>query len=129
VTFLLDTHLVLWASGRPDRLPAAAPDLLNDPAHVLVFSVVSIWETAIKHALKRDDFDNEPAQLRHGLLDRGYIELPITGPHAAAVAALPLIHRDPFDRLLVAQATVERITLLTADPVLARYPGPVRLIA
>jgi PIN domain nuclease of toxin-antitoxin system len=126
--FLLDTHLVLWASGRPDRLPAAASDILNDAANALLFSVVSIWEAAIKHALKRDDFDNEPLQLRTGLLDSGYAELPITGPHAAAVANLPHIHRDPFDRLLIAQAIVEGITLLTADPLLARYPAPVRLV-
>jgi PIN domain nuclease of toxin-antitoxin system len=128
VKLLLDTHLVLWASGRPDRLPAGAPDILNDPSNILVFSVASIWEAAIKHALRRDDFDNEPVQLRDGLLDNGYVELPITGLHAAAVAHLPRIHRDPFDRLLVAQAMVEGITLLTADPVLARYPAPVRLV-
>ena len=126
--FLLDTHLVLWATGRPNRLSAGALDTLNDPANALVFSVVSIWEAAIKHALRHDDFDNEPVQLRLSLLESGYTELPIIGPHAAAVASLPLIHRDPFDRLLVAQAMLEGITLLTADPVLARYPAPVRVV-
>jgi PIN domain nuclease of toxin-antitoxin system len=128
VRVLLDTHLTLWASGAADRLSAAACDIMGDPANVLVFSVVSIWEAAIKHALKRDDFDNEPVQLRSSLLGHGYAELPITGLHAAAVATLPRIHRDPFDRLLVAQAMVEGITLLTPDPVLGRYPAPVRVV-
>ncbi len=126
--FLLDTHLVLWIAKRPELLSAEAADLLNDPATEPLFSVVSIWEAAIKHALKRDDFDNDPVELRSGLLDHGYAELPITGPHAAAVASLPRIHRDPFDRLLVAQAIVEGITMLTADPVLGRYPAPIRVV-
>jgi PIN domain nuclease of toxin-antitoxin system len=126
--FLLDTHLVLWASGRLDLLPAGAAEILDDPASTLTFSVASVWEVAIKHALKREEFVTDPAMLRAGLLDNDYVELAVTGPHAVAVASLPRIHRDPFDRLLIAQAIVEGITLLTVDPVLARYAAPVRIV-
>ena len=94
----------------------------------LHFSAVSVWETAIKHGLERPDFHTDPHRFRRGLLDGGYVELPITGAHAAAVAALPNLHKDPFDRLLVAQATVEGLLLLTADRLIGRYPGPIRLV-
>jgi PIN domain nuclease of toxin-antitoxin system len=125
---LLDTHMLLWAAMRPDLLPADAADLLNDLGNTAIFSVVSLWEVAIKFALRRADFDTDPVVLRADSLSAGYNELPIIGAHANAVATLPLIHRDPFDRLLIAQAIVEGVTLLTADPVLARYPAPVRLV-
>lgn len=125
---LLDTHLLLWAAGHPDRLSPLAYALLDNPANELVFSAASLWEVAIKRSLGRDDFRVDPRLLRRGLLDNGYIELPITGAHAVAVDGLPSIHKDPFDRLLVAQAMVEGIELLTADPAVARYPGPVRSV-
>lgn len=125
---LLDTHLLLWAAGRPDLLPAAARLLLNDPANTLLFSAASLWEVTIKRGLGRDDFAVDPRLLRRGLLDNGYSELTITGDHALAVDLLPPIHKDPFDRILIAQSMVEAITLLTADPIVARYPGPVRLV-
>jgi PIN domain nuclease of toxin-antitoxin system len=128
VNLLPDTHLLIRASAGREYLPAEAQDLMGDPTNALFFSVASIWETAIKHALKRADFATDPAELRRQLLDNGYVELSVLGPHATAVAGLPLVHRDPFDRLLVAQAMVESITLLTADPVLTRYPAPVRLV-
>jgi len=82
----------------------------------------------IKAALKRPDFQVDAAQLRRALLDFGYEELPITSAHGLAVAGLPPIHRDPFDRILVAQATAEGILLLTGDATIAKYPGPVRLV-
>lgn len=123
---LLDTHLLLWAAACPERLTAAARALIEAPENELVFSVASIWEVAIKRGLGRDDFQVSPPVLRRGLLDNGYGELPITSQHAVAVEGLPPIHRDPFDRMLVAQATVEGITLLTTDPLVARYPGPIR---
>lgn len=123
---LLDTHLLLWAAGDPARLPAAAHALIEDPDNALLFSAASLWEIAIKRGLGRDDFQADPRLLRRGLLDNGYEELPVAGEHAVAVDGLPLLHRDPFDRILVAQATVEGIALLTVDPVLAQYPGPVR---
>ncbi len=127
MNLLLDTHMLIWAAGGAG-LPPEATRLIEDPANALFFSVASIGETAIKHALKRADFATNPVVLRRQLLDNDYAELPILGQHALAVAALPLILRDPFDRLLIAQAMVEGITLLTVDPVLARYQAPVRLV-
>ena len=129
--YLLDTHLLLWAAEfstairRAGGLSAAAVALIKDPANELIFSAVSIWEVAIKAGLGHPDFAVNPHVLRRGLLDNGYTELPISSAHAAAVMELPDHHMDPFDRLLVAQATVEGITLLTADAKLAGYPGPV----
>lgn len=123
---LLDTHVLLWAAGEPGRLSAAARRLLNDGANELVFSVASLWEIAIKRSLGRKDFQVDARLLRRGLLDNGYSELPIISDHVVAVESLPLIHKDPFDRLLLAQATVEGITLLTVDPQVAQYPGPIR---
>ncbi len=125
---LLDTHLLLWAAGRPDQMSAAARALLNDPDNELLFSAASLWEVAIKRGLGRDDFRVDPRLLRRGLIDNGYSELAITSEHAIAIDLLPPIHKDPFDRILVAQSTVEGITLLTADPVVARYPGSVRRV-
>ena len=125
---LLDTQLLLWAAGSPRRLSRAARTALLDPRHELVFSAASLWEVAIKSSLGRDDFQVEPAVFRRGLLDNGYSELVITGAHAVAVAALPPLHRDPFDRLLIAQSLVEGITLLTADEEVAQYDGPIRLV-
>jgi PIN domain nuclease of toxin-antitoxin system len=125
---LLDTHLLLWAAGQPDRLPAEARNLLQDPLHDLIFSVASLWEITIKRGLVRADFRVEPRVLRRGLRDHGYGELPITADHALAVDLLPAIHRDPFDRILVAQAIIEGITLLTGDPLVASYPAPIRKV-
>ena len=87
---------------------------------------VSLWEITIKSGLDRPDFRVDPARLRRGLLDHGYTELPVTGAHAVAVAGLPDLHKDPFHRLLVAQAQVEGILLVTHDPLVAGYPGPIR---
>lgn len=125
---LLDTHLLLWAAGEPGRLPAPARALIDDPANELIFSAASLWEIVIKRRLGRDDFRVDPRLLRRGLLDNGYSELPVTSEHAVALDSLPPIHKDPFDRILVAQATVEGMALLTVDPVVARYPGPVRKV-
>jgi PIN domain nuclease of toxin-antitoxin system len=125
---LLDTHVLLWAAGQPDRLPAKARKLLGDPRNEPIFSSASLWEIAIKSGLGRDDFQVDARLLRRGLLDNGYSELPITSEHAVAIDGLPPIHKDPFDRLLVAQSMVEGITLLTADPLVARYPAPVRKV-
>ena len=123
---LLDTHLLLWAAGVPERLSSEARALLEDPMNALLFSPASLWEVAIKRSLGRADFEVDPRLLRRGLLENGYDELAITGAHAVAVDDLPPIHRDPFDRLLVAQAMVEGIPLVTADARLAEYPGPIR---
>lgn len=125
---LLDTHLLLWAAGQPEQLSATARTLLDDPQNELLFSSASLWEIAIKRGLGRADFRVDPRLLRRGLLDNGYSELPITSEHTVAVDGLPAIHKDPFDRILVAQAIVEGIALLTADPLVAQYPGPVRSV-
>lgn len=124
--FLLDTHLLLWAAGEPSRLSAPARRLLNEASNDLLFSAASLWEIAIKRGLGRRDFSVDTRLLRRGLLDNGYEELPIVSEHVVEIESLPTIHKDPFDRLLVAQATVEGITLLTTDSILARYPGPIR---
>jgi PIN domain nuclease of toxin-antitoxin system len=123
---LLDTQLLLWAAGHPDRIPRSAATMIEDATNELLFSAASLWEITIKTGLNRDDFRVEPRLLRRGLLDNEYRELPITGEHALAIESLPLLHRDPFDRMLVAQATVEGVLLLTMDPTVGRYPGPVR---
>jgi PIN domain nuclease of toxin-antitoxin system len=125
---LLDTHLLLWAAFRKARLSSDAVALIADGENVLTFSTISLVEVAIKYSLGRPDFQVDPSILRRGLLDNGYTELPVNGDHAVAVAGLPPIHKDPFDRLLVAQATVEGITLITEDSVVGQYPGPVRLV-
>ena len=125
---LLDTQLLLWAAGQPERLSAATRKLLNSPRNELLFSAASLWEVAIKNTLGREDFRVEPRLLRRGLLDNGYAELPVTSQHAVSIDSLPLVHKDPFDRLLLAQAISEGITLVTGDAQLARYPGPVRKV-
>jgi PIN domain nuclease of toxin-antitoxin system len=126
---LLDTHLLLWASLGSSRLPPKAVARIEDEDAELLFSAASIWEVAIKSTLGRADFDVDPHLLRRGLLDNGYEELAVTGLHSAYVATFPDIHRDPFDRILIAQASLEGIALLTVDATLARYPGPVELVA
>jgi len=132
---LLDTHLLLWASIAGDdkkskaSLSHKARDLIENEDNQLHFSPASVWEVAIKNALGRPDFQVDPQLFRRGLLDNGYIELPISSAHAAAVANLPDHHKDPFDRLLIAQATVEGISLLTNDEAVAAYKkSPIRLV-
>ncbi|WP_427307923.1 type II toxin-antitoxin system VapC family toxin [Cupriavidus sp. H39] len=125
---LLDTHLLLWMALTPSRLPLDAQSLVSRDDTMLFFSPASLCEVAIKQGLGRADFQVNARVLRRGLLDNGYIELPIRSDHAVAIDCLPPIHKDPFDRLLVAQATVEGVTLLTSDPLVAQYPGPIRLV-
>jgi PIN domain nuclease of toxin-antitoxin system len=123
--FLLDTHLVLWTFFETKRLPQQARELLESPKNDFIFSTVNLWEIGIKRRLGKREFQVDPRVLRRSMLDDGYTELPVFGQHAVEVDILPLIHKDPFDRLLIAQALVEGITLLTADPVIAKYPGPI----
>lgn len=125
---LLDTHLLLWSAGQPQRLSDVARRLLADADNELLFSAVSFWEIAIKRGKDRSRLAVEPSVLHRNLLDNDYVELPVTSHHTMAVEYLPPIHRDPFDRLLVAQAQHEGLMLLTADPMVSRYPGPVRLV-
>ncbi len=125
---LLDTQVLLWAAGASRRLPDGVRALIEDPENELVFSAASLWEVAIKNQLGREDFSVDPRLLRRGLIENGYVELPVAGAHAVAVDLLPPIHKDPFDRILVAQAQIEALTLLTADEIVARYPGPIRAL-
>jgi PIN domain nuclease of toxin-antitoxin system len=125
---LLDTHLLIWSGWTPRRISSAARSLISSPDNDLIFSAASLWEIAIKQGLGKNDFEVDARVLRRSLLDNDYSELPVTGDHAVAIRSLPLINKDPFDRILVAQATVEGITLLTADPIVARYPGPIRKV-
>ena len=125
---LLDTHVLLWAAGSVGRLPDEVRTLLEQPETEPVFSAASLWEVAIKSAMGRPDFRVDPHLLRRGLVENGYTELPVTSTHAVAVALLPPLHKDPFDRMLIAQAHVEGIVLLTADEQVGRYPGPIRTL-
>lgn len=119
--YLLDTHLVLWAAFDPGRLSRRAAALLRDRKSAVVFSLATIWEVAIKTSLGRPGFAVDPSCLHAGLLAEGFAELPIRAQHLFRVATLPWVHRDPFDRLLVAQAVEEKMTLLTADAMLRGY--------
>jgi PIN domain nuclease of toxin-antitoxin system len=125
---LLDTHLVLWAAGKPKRLSTTARSLLEDPANELLVSVVSFWEIVIKSGLGRDDFTVDPRRLRRGLLDNGWRELTLTSEHALALSLLPPLHNDPFDRMLIAQSTVEGVLLLTSDLLVSQYPGSIKRV-
>lgn len=120
MNLLLDTHLLLWAAGEPDRLPDAARPLLLDPANTLFFSAASLWEIAIKRGLGRPDFNVDTRRLWRMLPVHGYQELAVTGEHALAIEKLSPLHKDPFDRILIAQAQVEGLTLITHD---AKLPG------
>jgi PIN domain nuclease of toxin-antitoxin system len=129
LNLLLDTHLLLWAAGAPARLPGEAHALISDPGNSLAFSAASLWEVVIKAGLGRADFRVDASALRRNLLLAGYREIALTGEHVIAVGQLPALHRDPFDRILIAQAEIEGADLLTSDPLVARYPGRIRLLA
>ena len=128
MNLLLDTHLLLWAAGSPERLSVEAQALIEDPENRLFFSAASIWEVTIKNGLAKPAFQVDPHLFRRGLVENGYEELPIISSHTLAISHLPPIHRDPFDRILVAQAEYEGILLLTSDEMVARYPGPIRQV-
>jgi PIN domain nuclease of toxin-antitoxin system len=128
MNLLLDTHLMLWVAAGSEKLSADAVSMINSDSNQLYFSAVSIWEVVIKNALQRENFYFDPHLLKRGLVDNGYQELPITSAHSLGVAHLPPIHKDPFDRMLVAQAELEGFLLLTSDAVVAQYPGPVQLV-
>lgn len=129
MAYLLDTHLVLWASFEPQRLSSKARKLLESRKESIAFSLATIWEVAIKTSLKRADFSVDPASLHEGLLGAGFVELALQPRHLFRVAALPWVHRDPFDRLLVAQAIEEGLTLLSVDAALEGYGKAVKVVA
>jgi PIN domain nuclease of toxin-antitoxin system len=121
VRLLLDTHILLWALIEPTRLTAEMHALLEDPEHEVLFSAASVWEMAIKASLGRADFGVSLETIVEAALATGFVELPVRSAAAMRVATLPLHHRDPFDRLLVAQAMTEPAVLYTADAQLEAY--------
>jgi PIN domain nuclease of toxin-antitoxin system len=118
---LLDTHILLWAAGQPEKLPESARTLLTTPENTLFFSAASIWEIVIKRGLGREDFKVDPLRLRKMLITHGYLELAVTAEHALKIETLSLLHKDPFDRLLLAQARVEGMLLITVDAAILQY--------
>lgn len=128
MNLLLDTHLLLWAASEPERLSSKARALLLDPSNQLLFSAASLWEISIKNSLERADFKADPRRLWRMLLVNGYRELPVSSEHTVAVNELPPLHKDPFDRILVAQARVEGLLLLTVDTAVAKYGEVVRKV-
>lgn len=125
---LLDSHILVWLAAMSAKLPAQARPFVEDTDNTLFFSAASIWELFVKHALGREDIPVHPRVLHRALLDNGFQEIPVTSDHAFALEALPPIHKDPFDRILIAQATSEGMLLLTSDETIARYNGPIRLV-
>jgi len=125
---LVDTHLILWAAAKSRRLPKEARRLLEDPANEVFYSAASLWEIAIKAAQRRSDFRVDLALLRPALAAMDFVELPVSGIHAERLASLPPIHRDPFDRMLVAQSLSEPLVLLTNDAALAAYGEGVKVL-
>ena len=123
---LLDTHVLVWCLSGDRKLPPATAEVIRDPATDVYFSSVSIWEVAIKSALGKMRADAN-AMLKH-LVDEGFKELPVMARHAVATVTLPMHHRDPFDRLLVAQSRLESLRLLTNDKIMALYGEPVVLV-
>jgi PIN domain nuclease of toxin-antitoxin system len=122
---LIDSQLLVWSAGSFARLSPKARGFMEIPGNTLIFSAASIWELTIKASRHPDTFKVDPRRLRRNLLNNGWEELVITSEHGVATKELPPIHKDPFDRILVAQATVEDLFLLTADTVLASYGAPV----
>jgi len=125
--FLLDTHLLLWALNDPERLASATRDAIEDPENDVLFSTASIWEVAIKARLRRPDFEVRAEKIATEALERGFSELLIRWQSASIVAYLPMHHRDPFDRILLAQAMTEPVHLYTVDRKLVPYSALVVL--
>jgi len=118
---LLDTHVLIWMAFSPDRLSTKARRAIQSHDNEIYFSVISLWEIGVKRALGRKDFLFDPYVLRRELISRGFIELSVTGEHALAVNQLPSLHGDPFDRLLLCQAIVDGLTIITKDKLIAQY--------
>jgi PIN domain nuclease of toxin-antitoxin system len=128
VRLLIDTHLLIWAVSEPRKLPSRVRALLEDGANEILFSTCSAWELAVKASTGRPNFEGSPSEIVAGGFEAGFVELPIKMQAALKIAELPPHHRDPFDRLLVAQAMTETIQLLTVDRKLAVYSELVTVI-
>jgi len=126
MNLLLDTHVLLWAAGSPERLSETARALIENPNNNLYFSVASLWEVTIKNDLGRTDFQVDPHLLRRGLIENGYQELGISAHHVLGISHLPPIHKDPFDRMLIAQAEHEGFLLLTLDRKILQHTAPIK---
>jgi PIN domain nuclease of toxin-antitoxin system len=126
--FLVDTQLLLWNVYGSRKLPARVARLFRDGRHRFFYSAASLWEIAIKAARGRDDFAADPGAIRDALEANGFHELPVTGRHAVALAGLPPIHADPFDRMLIAQAISEPMALITSDERLGAYPATIEVV-
>ena len=128
MNFLLDTHILIWAAISPHKFSFELASLLSDPSNHLYFSSASIWEISIKESLGKRDFKVSSKKLHGGLLENGYKEIKVSALHAMEVIKLPFIHRDPFDRILVATAIWENMPLLTNDSTLSPYHSLVRVM-
>ena len=128
MVLLLDTHVLLWTLDAPERLPREVVAQIESPETTIYFSAASIWEIAIKTALGKVAFQYSPEEIARAARDTGFVELPVSSAHGAKVAHLPLHHRDPFDRMLIAQALLMPAQLLTADLALVPYSELVRLV-
>jgi len=126
--FLVDTQLLLWNVYRSRKLPARVARLFGDGRHQFFYSAASLWEIAIKAARGRKDFVADAAAIRDALEANGFNELPVAAQHAVQLSSLPPIHADPFDRMLIAQAIVEPMALITSDERLAAYPGTIEVV-
>jgi PIN domain nuclease of toxin-antitoxin system len=128
MSYLFDTHLLIWVINEPDRIPEHIAILMQEGSRGRNFSAAAIWESSIKSALGREGFDIDPHVMRTILIKAGFNEIAINGQHGLAVRYMPLIHRDPFDRIMIAQANIEGLTLVTADAILAQYPARVMVV-
>jgi len=125
LNILLDTHVALWAITDSPKLPKKARELIESPKSSVWISAATVWEIAIKHGLGRGDMPVSGQGALRYFQESGYRFLPVEPEHAAAVEELPAHHADPFDRILVAQAVVEPMRLMTHDPIVARYSDTV----
>ena len=122
---LLDTQMLIWLLFWPEILPLNAREVIGDEENDLHFSPASLWEISIKRSLGKPDFQLNARAMRENLLENGCLEIPINSLHTISAGELPLFHKDPFDRLLIAQAMVENLFLLTSDSNIAEYPAPI----
>lgn len=123
MAYLLDTHIVIWLANEPQKLLENVKFILSQKQEVVYFSSVNLWEIAIKSKLKKTGFDVNIYKLYQYLLKNHYRELPVLAQHCLVLNELPLIHDDPFDRILVAQAIAENLTLITHDGNILKYQG------
>ena len=122
--YLIDTHLLIWAARGTESLPVKIDDIINDLSHDIYVSIASLWEMAIKKSLRKLNIDDE---IFENLESHGYKMLPVEPRHLKILMELPHHHRDPFDRMLIAQSMVEKLTLITSDKTLERYGAKIIL--